>query len=110
MSVIATYGPLFISLNCMPPRIITKVVKKLRKLTDLPIGVYAQGDGGVDDVQGWTGGGVKAADSYLKEAQKWIKSGVQIIGGCCGTNPEYIKNLSAFVPGMRLNLTFLLLS
>lgn len=91
------YHPLFISLNCMPPKTITKVIKSLRKITSLPIGAYAQGDGKVDDKEGWVGGGPKAIDSYLQEVKRWIKSGTQVIGGCCGTNPEYIKNLSALI-------------
>lgn len=91
------YKPLFISLNCMPSKIITKVIRKLRKLTDLPIGACAQGDGRVDGDQGWIGGGSQAINAYLKEVREWIKSGVQVIGGCCGTNPEYIKKLNSFV-------------
>lgn len=99
VEVVEKFNPVFISLNCMPPKIITKVIKSLRKITNLPIGAYAQGDGEVDDQQGWVGVGGKTVNSYLKEVKKWVKSGAQIIGGCCGTSPEYIKRLSAFVPG-----------
>lgn len=92
------YHPLFISLNCMSPKIITKVIKRLRKTTNLPIGAYAQGEGKIDDRQGWIGGTASAVNSYLKEVRKWIKMGAQVIGGCCGTNPEYIKRLSSLIP------------
>lgn len=91
---VGQYRPLFISLNCMSLKSITRVAKKLRKITDLPIGICAQGDGEVDDNQGWIGGGTKAVNDYVKEARKWKKIGVQIIGGCCGTNPEHIKKIS----------------
>lgn len=92
---IEKYQPLFISLNCMPPKTITNVVKKLRKITDIPLGAYAQGDGEVDEKEGWVGGeGARAIESYIEEVKEWVKSGVQIIGGCCGTNQEYLKVLA----------------
>lgn len=92
VSAIEKYLPMFISLNCMNPETITKVIKQLRKSTELPIGAYAQGDGQVDAEQGWRSGGAMIGN-YLKEVKQWIKDGAQIIGGCCGTNPDYIKSL-----------------
>lgn len=93
VSEVEKYQPLFVSLNCMPPKIISRVVKKLKKLTNLPIGAYAQGNGQIDDKQGWIGGGTTAVNSYLKEVGEWVRNGVQVVGGCCGTNPKYIKAL-----------------
>lgn len=94
VSVVEKYNPLFVSLNCMNPKTITKVIKTLRKITTLPIGAYAQGDGEIDAINGWVSGGVEVIDGYLKEVKSWIKSGAQVIGGCCGTNPEYIQSLT----------------
>ena len=31
---------------------------------------------------------------YLNEVKSWIKSGAQIIGGCCGIGVEEIKAIS----------------
>lgn len=94
VSEVEKYNPLFVSLNCMPPKTITKVIYKLRNLTDLPLGAYAQGNGQVDGDQGWVAGDVKAVEIYLKEVLEWIKIGGQVIGGCCGTDPEYIRRIS----------------
>ena len=93
------YNPLFLSLNCMSLNLISKVLIKLRKITPLSIAVYAQGDGEPSDDEGWKFGGNNRPEIYSKYTQEWLKSGAQIIGGCCGTNPEYIKNLGSFVPG-----------
>ena len=36
---------------------------------------------------------IKPSD-YVKSAKKWIDSGAQIIGGCCGIGVEEIKAIS----------------
>lgn len=100
VKAIEKYKPLFISLNCMNLKTITKVITNLRKYTKLPIGAYAQGDGEVDDKDGWVGGGTEAVNSYLQEVKAWVKNGVQVIGGCCGTNPEYIQKLNINMSAM----------
>ena len=30
-------------------------------------------------------------------ARKLVKAGVKIVGGCCGTNPDHLKAISAAV-------------
>ena len=32
---------------------------------------------------------------YLNEAKSWVSNGAQIIGGCCGVDPELIKAISS---------------
>lgn len=94
VKLVARFNPLFIALNCMDIKVITKLVKKLKELTGLPIGAYGQGDGEPDDNQGWRFTKDKGIKLYLNSAKSWLKDKVQIIGGCCGTNPEYIKKLA----------------
>jgi len=36
---------------------------------------------------------------FLDLARKWVQDGVQIIGGCCGIGPEYIRPLRDGLPG-----------
>jgi S-methylmethionine-dependent homocysteine/selenocysteine methylase len=36
---------------------------------------------------------------FLDTARKWVQDGVQIIGGCCGIGPEYIRPLRDGLPG-----------
>lgn len=98
VKLVSKYDPLFIALNCMNIKTITKLMKKLKKLTNLPIGAYGQGDGEPDDDEGWRFTRDKGVKIYLNEAKNWLKDGVQVIGGCCGTNPEYIKRLSTLIP------------
>ena len=41
----------------------------------------------------WVFEEVVSPDDYAAQAKLWIESGVRIIGGCCGTNPEHIRKL-----------------
>jgi S-methylmethionine-dependent homocysteine/selenocysteine methylase len=37
-------------------------------------------------------------EAYAENARRWIElSGVQVVGGCCGTSPEHIRALSQMV-------------
>ena len=98
VEVVEKFNPIFVSVNCMPPETISKVIKKLRRITKLPIGAYGQGVGVVDGDQGWVSKGENSTRSYSQYAKEWVENGAQVIGGCCGTNPLYIKKLSSLVP------------
>ncbi len=87
------YDPLFIGVNCVSPAIATKTAKALHKLTKRPVAAYAQGEGGPDDDQGWKFTGTDPEDAYVKAAAQWLKDGATLIGGCCGTTPDYIRRL-----------------
>lgn len=98
VKAVIKFDPLFLSINCTSATSTSKIMKKLRTLSDTPIGAYANGEGEQDDGQGWKFTGNITPDKYLDFAKGWIKVGVQVIGGCCGTSPEYIKLLSQKLP------------
>lgn len=88
------FEPLFIGINCISVEVATKTVPFLRRYTDLPICVYAQGDGVPDRLQGWKFLQKNSEDDYVDFCKKWIEHGVNIVGGCCGTTPDYVSKLS----------------
>jgi homocysteine S-methyltransferase len=90
---VEAYNPLFIGVNCVSPEIATQILRALRKMTNVPLSVYAQGDGAPDDKQGWGFTEEKNREHYVEHARQWIDAGAQVIGGCCGTNPTYIERL-----------------
>lgn len=100
VKLVSKYKPVFISINCINVNLADKLVKKIKSLTDIPIGCYAQGDGVPDDKDGWKFTNHDGSKTYLQHAKKWIKDGVQFIGGCCGTNPDYISKLTTNVMSM----------
>lgn len=85
---------LVIGINCSSPLIITEALTALRQGTDKPFIVYPN-SGEIYDgqTQTWS----QATDKRLTPsdfAKNWQKAGAQLIGGCCRTRPEDIKNLS----------------
>ena len=41
----------------------------------------------------WVFDKAASPDDYAAQAKLWAASGVQILGGCCGTNPDHIRKL-----------------
>jgi len=97
IAIIERYDPLFIGVNCVSPESAARTLKKLKKITKYPISVYAQGDGIPNDDQGWEFIEEKNMKKYVKFAKEWINEGAQIIGGCCGTTPDYIEKIRKFL-------------
>lgn len=91
------FNPLFLSINCTSASSTSKIMKNIRTLTDIPLGAYANGDGISDDDEGWKFTGNITPVKYLSFVKDWINDRVQIIGGCCGTNPEFIKKISRYI-------------
>ena len=60
------------------------------------VGVYAHSG---DDIQmEWTFDQVISPKDYLNYCENWLKKGINIIGGCCGTGPEHIRYLKENLP------------
>ncbi|MBI4235148.1 homocysteine S-methyltransferase family protein [Candidatus Peregrinibacteria bacterium] len=100
---ISPLAPLAILTNCAPPQIAEISLYKLLKISKIPIVFYANGDGMPHDELGWKFLKEKKPEDYLKFAQKWLKDGASIIGGCCGTNPEYIKLIRKYMNRNQCN-------
>ena len=78
--------------NCtLDSKDMSELVKIMRESTDLPI--LAQANAGQPSV---TSKGVvysQPLEDYVKYIPDMIKNGADFIGGCCGTNPEYIREM-----------------
>ena len=81
-----------VGVNCsLGPNELLDVVKKICEFSTKP--VIVQPNAGLPKVvNGKTVFEVTPAD-YAKAIQKMIDMGVSIIGGCCGTTPEHIKEV-----------------
>ena len=86
-----------------PPEDVSRMVPRLKAMTSLPCGGYAQigkfspPSWKFDffpqfiDTESWP------PERYAGEARKWIAEGGKIIGGDCGTGPAHIAALRAAV-------------
>ena len=93
VKVIEKYTPQVLSINCIHPTVVEPILNRLKQLTSLPLGVYAN----IGDPAKFNGGTFErnvTAEEYFKYAKKWKEMGVKMIGGCCGTTPEHILALN----------------
>jgi homocysteine S-methyltransferase len=77
-------------LNCAPPAVIHGALLRLRRQLDLPLGAYANvgrpgGEMGFEFTHACT------AVEYAAWLQRWTRLGLHVVGGCCGTSPEYLR-------------------
>jgi len=87
-------GRVGISLNCRPIDTMDRAFQKLLTHYDGVIGLYPNGAGHAHDDLGWC---IEDHDDGIQDfvgsALKWKSAGAKIIGGCCGTTPDYIRAL-----------------
>ena len=84
-----------IGINCsLGPDEIYPLIIKLREWTSLP--VFIKPNAGLPDPK--TGKYRMDACSFGKNMKKFEELGIFALGGCCGTTPEYIKELQYFNP------------
>lgn len=95
------YEPLFVSTNCVLPEVIDNSVSILLQHSKYPIGVYANGKGHPEVDLGWSFEGNENFDSFMNYSKKWLDSGVQIIGSCCGTDYRYTRRLKDLIHELR---------
>jgi S-methylmethionine-dependent homocysteine/selenocysteine methylase len=84
--------PMAIALNCCPTDVLDQALPTLRALTDLPVGAYAHM--GVPDSKGGRNAkGDISPQEYAARAEEWVERGLNIVGSCCGSTPEYTAAL-----------------
>ncbi|MCU1287352.1 MAG: homocysteine S-methyltransferase [Acidobacteriales bacterium] len=84
------WGADVIGCNCsVGPVAMLEAIEKLREVTDKPIA--AQPNAGMPR-------SIEGRNIYLcspeymaSYARKFVKAGVQLVGGCCGTTPEHVR-------------------
>ena len=86
-----------IGINCTEPQYVSSLIKEIKKGSSKPIIIYPNSGEQYDPIQKcWFAGG---AAHFSSLAQSWFKDGAQIIGGCCRTGPEDIKEICSWARG-----------
>ena len=84
-----------LGINCsLGPGEILPLIRALRENTRLPL--IAKPNAGLPDPV--TGEYSLAKEAFAAEMLALLSAGAQIVGGCCGTDPEYIRALGALLP------------
>ena len=91
LSDIEVAGYLF---NCCPPESVSAALPALRRLTDRPIGAYANSFAVPRPERGETPLRRDITpDTYRLFVADWIHAGATLLGGCCGIGPAHIAVL-----------------
>lgn len=97
------WGPVAVGVNCSHgPRALLPLVEAMARATSLPLLAYSNA-GLPQEVEGRSI--YLAGPEYMAEyARRFVQKGAWLVGGCCGTGPEHIKEMRSFVrsvsPGM----------
>ena len=87
-------GRVGISLNCRPIDTVDRAFQILLAHYDGVIGLYPNGAGHAANDLGWSiEDHEDCIQQFVGSALKWKSAGAKIIGGCCGTTPDYIRAL-----------------
>ena len=87
-----------IGINCsLGPAQILPLIKDLMTYTDLP--VIAKPNAGLPDPA--TGQYDIDAEEFVEIMKQYVDAGAAMVGGCCGTTPEYIKGIAEYVESKR---------
>ena len=84
--------PTALGFNCVSPGLITLLIEGHRKQISPHAQLLAYGHLGRENKVGqWVHEDVMTPLEYARVAERWVELGVTIVGGCCGTTPEYIQ-------------------
>lgn len=79
-----------LGMNCsLGPEEIFPMAREAARYTDLPL--IVKPNAGLPDPE--TGEYAVTAEEFAESMTKYAEIGVKLVGGCCGTAPEYIKQL-----------------
>jgi homocysteine S-methyltransferase len=100
LSLISQYSEqtLAFGINCVPPQTALESLQHMRGLTDLPLLCYPNsGETYVPKEHVWTGD--KSGQAIRESAVQFRSAGASLIGGCCRTTPDDIKNIALVLNG-----------
>ena len=88
-----------IGVNCsLGPVALAPIVREYLKYSSLP--VIMKANAGLPSVENGVTVFDVDASSFAKQVAELVDEGVRIVGGCCGTTPEYIAALASATQGI----------
>lgn len=92
-----------IGVNCsFGPKKLVPIVERICNISDIP--VIVQSNAGLPDIIDGNAVYSIKEDEYLEGVKEFIKKGASVIGGCCGTTPSFIKEISNNLNNIRYKL------
>lgn len=88
-----------IGTNCVDPRITPGIITEFRKLTNMPLA--AQPHVGLPKIQEDKAIYPFTPQGMLEVYRAILQADPNLVGGCCGTTPEHIAQLSSLVKSLK---------
>ncbi|MGI6778185.1 MAG: homocysteine S-methyltransferase family protein [Acetivibrionales bacterium] len=99
--VMKALGAEMIGANCsFGPDHMLGVIKKMHEAGGICLSVKP--NAGIPEAVGGSIVYKETVENFTKLAQEFARHGARLIGGCCGTTPDYIKALRERVEGMEV--------
>lgn len=97
--VLGSLGADAIGVNCSTgPDKMIPIIKEMSEYTDVPL--IAKPNAGLPELQpDGTSEYNMASDEFVKHTLSLIDAGADIVGGCCGTTPEFISKIHDAISG-----------
>lgn len=90
-AIAGTPGLHAVGVNCVEPALVAELARRIRSVTDTPIIVYPNRGGTWNAESGeWVGARTESFADWLPD---WQAAGVEIVGGCCGTDSHDIADM-----------------
>lgn len=90
---VSAFDPAAIGVNCIPPRGMAPILRRLSRITSLPLIAYGH-IGNARPLRGWNFADTAVTPAeYATYAREWLACGAKVGGGCCGTTPALIAAL-----------------
>ena len=82
-----------VGINCTPPQFAVPLIKIVRHAAPDKAVIAYPNSGEIYHVEdnSWTGTATPL--DYASAAREWVKAGASIVGGCCRTTPEHIRQI-----------------
>ncbi|MBM3325067.1 MAG: homocysteine S-methyltransferase family protein [Calditrichaeota bacterium] len=100
---VADFQPEAILVNCCPPPVAREAVEVVREVWDGPIGAYPNFGLPQDETESKFSNALSPA-KFAEWGAELLYAGAHIVGGCCGTRPAHIAELSKIMRMSPLNI------
>lgn len=89
-----------IGVNCsLGPKQLVPIVQKISRIATIPI--IVQANAGLPEIVDGKAIYNVNKEEFFTGVEQFVNLGASIIGGCCGTNPEFIKRISDNISNLK---------
>ncbi|MCD7455916.1 hypothetical protein HAX54_030116 [Datura stramonium] len=93
---------LAVGINCTPPRFILDLILSIKQVTTKPILIYPNSGESYDGIRKeWVSNTGITDEDFVPYVNKWCEAGAALVGGCCRTTPNTIREIYNALSGRR---------